>query len=68
MAERGSRRRSRKWQVGEKAVIDHTARLCAGEKPRIQGRLHPAVTGSGLFVEEQVRKADHRIPFGLAIF
>ncbi|MBV9863211.1 MAG: hypothetical protein JO267_13805 [Alphaproteobacteria bacterium] len=66
--DRGIRRRTRKWHVGEKAVIDHLVRGGAGEKPHAEGRVHPAFTASGLLVEEQVRKAGNRSQFGLAIF
>ncbi|HZT87034.1 MAG TPA: hypothetical protein VFA12_03625 [Stellaceae bacterium] len=67
MVERGFRRRTRKWHVGEKAVIDHLVRG-SGEKRQAKGRTHPAFTDSGLLVEEQVRKAGNRSPYGLAIF
>ena len=67
MVERGFRRRTRKWHVGEKAVIDHLVRG-SGEKRRAKGRVHAPFTDSGLLVEEQVRKAGNRSEFGLAIF
>ena len=67
MVERGFRRRTRKWHVGEKAVIDHLVRG-SGEKRRVKGRVHGAFTDTGLLIEEQVRKAGNRSEFGLAIF
>ena len=68
MTDRAFRRRTRKWHVGEKALIDHLVRGGAGEGPDAPHRVLSSLTASGLLVEEQVRKAGNRSPFGLAIF
>jgi hypothetical protein len=62
-----SRRRTRRRHVREKATIDHLVRAVylKGEE---RGTTHPAVTASGLSVEEQVRKQWHPGLGGLALF
>ena len=67
-AERATRRRTRKLHIGDKAVIDHLVRGISAGKSGSVGRVHDAVTASGLLVEEQVRKAWDRTLVGLAMF
>jgi len=58
----------RKWHVGEEATIDHLVRSLAPEAPQLDNRVHEAVTASGLYVEDQVRKIWNNPVVGLAIF
>ena len=58
----------RKWHVGEEATIDHLVRSLAPEEPQFDNRVHEAVTASGLYVEDQVRKIWNNPVVGLAIF
>jgi hypothetical protein len=63
-----SRRRTRKWHIGDKATIDHLVAASSPIRPRAEGRTLQAVTDSGLLVQDQVRKAWDRTIVGLAIF
>jgi hypothetical protein len=67
-AERKNQAHFRKWHVGEKATIDHLVRSLAPETPRIEPRIHNAVTENGLSVEAQVRKIWNSPFVGLAVF
>lgn len=60
--------RFRKWRVSEEATIDHLVRSLAPEAPRIDPRVHDAMTHTGLAVEAQVRKVWNNPVIGLAIF
>ena len=64
---RSPRRLIKMWRRREKATIDHLVHAIGAAKnaPRT---MHSAVTSSGLAVEEQVRKAWHLGPGGLAVF
>jgi len=64
---RSARRLIQKWHKGEKAVIDHLATVMGGSTDS-GGRVHPPVTGSGLIVEEQIRKAWSPAQGGLPVF
>ncbi len=64
---RSPRRLVRMWHRREKATIDHLVRT-TGDAKGASGTTHSAFTSSGLAVEEQVRKAWHPGPTGLAIF
>jgi hypothetical protein len=63
-----SRRLMKKWHVHEKAMIDHLVGSIGGGASCATARVHSAVTKSGLFVEEQVRKAWQPSVGGLAMF
>jgi hypothetical protein len=67
-ARRSIEARFRKWHVNEAATIDHLVRSLAPEAPRLDPRVHDAVTHTGLFVEAQVRKTWNNPVIGLAIF
>jgi len=67
-AKRGHQQRMRKWHVCEKATIDHLVRTLAPEVPALEVSIHPAITASGLVVEDQVRKTWPHNLVGLAIF
>ena len=60
--------RFRKWHVSEEATIDHLIRSLAPEAPRLDPRIHDAMTRNGLCVEAQVRKVWNNPVIGLAIF
>jgi len=64
---RSARRLIQKWHKGEKAVLDHLANAI-GASSAGSGRVHPPVTGSGLIVEEQIRKAWSPAQGGLPVF
>lgn len=64
---RSARRLVQKWHKREKSVLDHLA-TAIGAAAESGGRVHPAVTGSGLIVEEQIRKAWSPAQGGLPIF
>jgi hypothetical protein len=64
---RSSRQLIKMWHRREKVTVEHVARTVGDEKST-PATTHSAFTASGLTVEEQVRKACHRSPFGLAIF
>lgn len=68
MTERSIEARFRKWQVSEAATIDHLVRSLAPEAPRIDPRVHDAITDNGLCVEAQIRKVWNNPVVGLAIF
>jgi len=55
------------WHRREKVTIDHLVRTIDDAKSAT-GTTHSAFTSSGLAVEDQVRKAWHPGPMGLAIF
>jgi hypothetical protein len=63
-----SRRLMKKWHIHEKATIDHLVGSIGVGAPGAAARVHSAVTTSGLFVEEQVRKAWQPNLGGLAMF
>ena len=67
-AKRDIEARFRKWHVSEAATIDHVVRSLGPEAPRIEPRIHDAITHTGLFVEAQVRKTWNNPVIGLAIF
>ena len=67
-AKRSIEARFRKWHINEEATIDHLVRSLAPEPPRLDPRIHDAVTHTGLCVEAQVRKAWNNPVIGLAIF
>ena len=64
---RSSRRLIQKWHRREKATLDHLVTSVAIAEPA-NGRVHSALTASGLAVEDQVRKAWARANTGLPIF
>jgi hypothetical protein len=53
---RSTRRLIQKWHRREKATLDHLVSSIANTAAT-SGRVHPAVTSSGLIVEDQIRKA-----------
>jgi hypothetical protein len=55
------------WHRREKATIDHLVRAI-GDTKSAAATTHSAFTASGLAIEDQVRKAWHPSPVGLAIF
>jgi hypothetical protein len=64
---RSSRRLIQKWHRREKATLDHLIST-VGIVETATGRIHPALTASGLAVEDQVRKAWAPAQVGLPIF
>ena len=64
---RSARRLIQKWHTREKSVLDHLA-TAIGATSNSGGTVHPAVTGSGLIVEEQIRKAWSPAQGGLPVF
>ena len=64
---RSSRRLIQKWHRREKATIDHLV-TSVGIARSDDGRMHSAMTASGLAVEDQVRKAWAPVRTGLPIF
>ena len=65
--QRSSRDLIKHWRKGEKATIDHLVRAL-GPGSRLGETTHSAFTQTGLAIEDQVRKAWHQAPIGLAIF
>jgi hypothetical protein len=63
-----SRRLMKKWHLHEKATIDHLVGSIGGATSGATAHVHSAMTKTGLFVEEQVRKAWHPSAGGLAMF
>jgi len=61
-----SRRLIKMWHRREKATIDRLVGAAGGAKTATT--THSAFTASGLAVEDQVRKAWHPNPAGIAIF
>ena len=64
---RSARRLIQNWHKREKAVLDHVARAI-GAVADSGGRVHSPVTGTGLVVEEQIRKAWSPAQGGLPVF
>lgn len=64
---RSARRLIQKWHKREKAVLDHLANAI-GANGDTGGRIHPPITGTGLIVEEQIRKAWSPAQGGLPVF
>ena len=64
---RSSRRLIKMWHRREKATVDHVVGA-TGNAKGVPGTTHSAFTPSGLAVQDQVRKAWHPYPAGLAIF
>jgi hypothetical protein len=64
---RSSRRLVKMWHRHEKVTIDHVIRTLSKPKPAKRPKLSP-FTASGLSVEEQIHKAWHPGPLGLATF
>ena len=64
---RSSRHLIKMWHRREKATIDHLVRAI-GDTKSAAATTHSAFTASGLAIEDQVRKAWHPSPVGLAIF
>ena len=62
-----SRRRTKRKQPGDEAVIEHLVRVVYGKKDQ-QRRILAPFTISGLSVEEQVRKVWQPSICGLAVF
>ena len=67
-ARRSVEARFRKWQVSEEATINHLVRSLALTEPSQDRRAHDAMTCTGLFVEDQIRKSWNNPVIGLAIF
>ena len=65
---RSSRRLIKLWHRREKATIDRLVKGLAEPSRDANGRLHSAMTASGLVVEEQLRKAWRPCSVGLATF
>jgi hypothetical protein len=64
---RSSRHLIKMWHRREKATIDHLVRAI-GDTKNAAATTHSAFTASGLAIEDQVRKAWHPSPVGLAVF
>ena len=64
---RSSRRLIKMWHRREKATVDHVVGATGNAKAST-GTTHSAFTPSGLAVQDQVRKAWHPYPAGLASF
>jgi hypothetical protein len=67
MDQRSIEKQLRRWHRRDKAIIDHLTGDLNKERPS-NGRLHSPMTGSGLPVEEQIRKEWDPMTGGLPVF